>query len=175
MYFLWLDMEMSGLNPFEDKILEVAVIVTDEKLVEHFCYETVIFQNKEILEQMNEWCKKQHRESGLISRIATGISEKELDIKLINICKNYWRNNEKIILCGNSIWQDRRFIEQYLYDFSSLLHYRMLDVSSFKLVFENLYHKKYTKKNAHRALDDIRESVFELKHYLNCIDINKYI
>lgn len=159
---------MSGLSPVEDKILEAAVIVTDKELTSVITYETAVFQSPEVLENMNAWCKEHHAKSGLTDRVSTGIPENELDDKLCAITDAYFRD-EPVILCGNSIAHDRKFVEMHLPKFTSKLHYRMLDVSSFKIVFQEIFGKNYDKKNNHRALADIQESIAELKYYLDYI------
>lgn len=164
-YFLWLDLEMTGLDAATDRILEAAVILTDRDWKEVFTWESAVSQHAEVLETMNDWCKKHHRESGLLDRVPTGISENELDEKLAETVSAHW-GEIPAILCGNSIHQDRKFVDRWLPQFASTLHYRMLDVSSFKVAFQELYDLKFEKKNAHRALDDIRESVAEFRFYL---------
>jgi oligoribonuclease len=168
-HFFWLDLEMSGLYPDLDKILEAAVVITDKQLSSVFTFETTVFQPPEVLENMNDWCKEHHAKSGLTNRVPSGIPENELDKKLCEIVDTYFKD-ESVILCGNSIAHDRKFVEAYLPTYTAKLHYRMLDVSSFKIVFQEIYGKRYAKKNSHRALDDINESIEELKYYLNCID-----
>ena len=168
-YFYWLDLEMSGLNPEVDKILEAAVVITNKHLSPTVTFETPVFQSPEVLENMNTWCKEHHAKSGLIDRVPSGISEKELDKKLCEIADTYFKN-ESVILCGNSIAHDRKFVEAYLPAYTAKLHYRMLDVSSFKIVFQEMFGKRYEKNNNHRALDDIYESIEELKYYLDFIN-----
>jgi len=168
-HFFWLDLEMSGLNPEVDKILEAAVVITDKELSSEFSFETTVFQTPEVLEKMNDWCKEHHVKSGLTNRVPDGISENELDKKLCEIVDTYFKD-ESVILCGNSIAHDRKFVEAYLPAYTAKLHYRMLDVSSLKIVFQEIYGKRYAKKNSHRALDDINESIEELKFYLDCIN-----
>ncbi len=168
-HFFWLDLEMSGLNPEVDKILEAAVVITDKELSSVFTFETTVFQPPEVLEKMNDWCKEHHAKSGLTNRVPSGIPENELDKKLCEIVDTYF-NDESVILCGNSIAHDRKFVEAYLPAYTAKLHYRMLDVSSFKIVFQEIYGKRYAKKNSHRALDDISESIEELRFYLDCIN-----
>ena len=167
----WLDMEMTGLNPNTERLLEAAVIVTDNDFQNVASYETTVFQPEEILNNMDNWCKETHGKSGLIARVASGISEEQLDTELCTLADSHF-TGEKIILCGNTIGQDRKFVEKFLPLFSKRLHYRMLDVSSFKIVFENLLGKKFQKENKHRALDDIRESILELRYYLSFINAN---
>lgn len=169
MNFLWVDMEMTGLDVSKERIIEVAALVTDEKLNVLDTYETVVFQPQDLLDKMDDWNKTHHGQSGLLAKIPSGKPESEVDRDLANFTKKHF--TEKAILAGNSIGQDRLFIDKYLKEFSALLHYRMLDVTAWKIVFENLYHQKFQKQDKHRAIDDIQESIAELKFYLNFIKV----
>ncbi|MBC2594035.1 oligoribonuclease [Ruficoccus amylovorans] len=164
--FFWLDLEMTGLDPQTDRILEAAWIVTDKDFNELATYDTAIYQEPETLAAMNDWCKKTHTESGLVDRVASGIGEDELEEKLLDTLAAHF-GPDPVLLAGNSIGQDRKFVDRYLPKFSQKLHYRMLDVSSFKVVFQTCYGKSFSKKGTHRALDDIRESIGELRYYLS--------
>ena len=168
----WLDMEMTGLEPSRDRILEAAVVVTDLQFSVVQSYETAVFQTPELLAGMDTWCKDTHGKSGLTARVPSGISEQLLDEQLEQLSTQQF-GKDKVVLCGNSIGQDRKFVEAYLPRFSARLHYRMLDVSSFKIVFENLFRKKFKKENKHTALADIHESINELKYYLPFLDLAK--
>lgn len=165
----WLDLEMSGLDPAIDRILEAAAVVTSFKMDELAHYETAVYQKADVLSGMNAWCKQHHGASGLTARVSRGISEPDLDTALCEIVDRFFQNNP-VILAGNSIAQDRRFVDRWLPKFAQRLHYRMLDVSSFKIVYANLFDVPYTKENAHRALEDIRESIGELRYYIGAID-----
>jgi oligoribonuclease len=168
----WLDMEMTGLDARADRILEVAVVVTDLRFEVLATWDSAVFQEPDALARMDDWCKKTHGGSGLLKRVPQGITESELDDRLCRLAREVCPG-EKIVLCGNSIGQDRRFVETWLPKFAALLHYRMLDVSSLKLVFENLYGKKFKKQNKHTALEDIHESMAELRYYLGFLDAGK--
>jgi oligoribonuclease len=171
-HLFWLDMEMSGLDSNIHRILEVALIVTDLKFNPLYEYETVVYQEPAVLSAMDNWCTRHHSESGLTARIPTGKAESVVEEELISIFQKYKEEpGEKCILAGNSIGQDRRFLERYMPKLCSLLHYRMLDVSSFKIVYENIYHKQFSKKKRHRALEDIQESIAELQYYLSLVSI----
>ena len=161
---------MTGLDPESDRILEAAVIITNKQLESVFEWETAVKQPDEVLESMNDWCKHHHEESGLLKRVPEGISEQALDDKLDEIVVAHFKKKNPVVICGNSISQDRRFIDRYLPKFAARLHYRMLDVSSFKIVFREMLGREFKKQNSHRALDDIRESIAELKHYMSAID-----
>jgi oligoribonuclease len=173
-HLLWLDLEMTGLKPETDRILEAAFVVTDLHFQVLERWESVVFQPASVLDSMDAWCKEHHGKSGLTARVPGGISESEAEKKIIEISRKYF-SGEKVVLAGNSIWQDRRFVERYWPNFSALLHYRMLDVSAWKLVFENVHGKKFQKKEKHRALEDIEESISELKYYLSSVDASKLI
>lgn len=168
----WLDMEMTGLEPRTHRILEAAVVVTDWELKSLHSWSEAVFQTPEVLSLMDDWCTRTHGNSGLLSRVPQGISEPELDDTLCKIARTHLPG-EKVVLCGNSIGQDRRFVEAWLPRFSSMLHYRLLDVSSFKIVFEHRFGKKYAKKNKHTAVEDIHESIEELRYYLSFLDPQK--
>jgi len=168
----WLDMEMTGLDPVKDRILEAAVVVTDLAFEVKATWDSAVFQEPEVLKGMDEWCTRTHGASGLTARVPNGITEHALDEALCKLAREHCPGS-KIVLCGNSIGQDRRFVEAYLPAFTKTLHYRMLDVSSFKLIFENRYSKKFKKKNKHQALGDILESIEELRFYLSFLDEEK--
>ena len=168
-HFFWIDMEMSGLVAEHDRILEVALIVTDTNFSMIETYEQVVYQHPIVLQTMNDWCTKHHAESGLTAKVTTqGKKEADVENDLVNIIKKY-SPKEKAILAGNSIGQDRKFIDLWMPALADTLHYRMLDVSSFKIVFEEIYQKKFEKQKKHRAVDDILESIGELKYYLSFV------
>jgi len=164
-------MEMSGLDHTKERILEVALIVTDLSFNTLKEYETIVYQDESILNGMDAWCTEQHGKSGLTAKVPQGRPEKEVEKELIEIIKQY-SVGEKAILAGNSIGQDRKFIDQWMPKLANTLHYRMLDVSSFKVVFEGIHNKKYDKKHKHRAVEDILESIEELKFYLQFVKLN---
>jgi len=164
----WLDMEMTGLNPQICKIIEVAVIITDLNFEPIDKYERIVHQPKEIMDQMDDWCKKTHGESGLTEAVAKGTPQNEVEQELIALGEKHFKK-DKIVLCGNSIGHDKKFIDAHMSKFSSNLHYRIVDVSSFKSIFQGKYGITVEKKERHRALDDIKESISELKHYLSYV------
>ena len=167
-HMLWLDMEMTGLDINKEVPIEVAVIVTDRKMENLDTYHSVVKQPQSYLDAMDDWNKSHHGDSGLLDLIPSGKNPTEVEADLLEIADKYW-GDEKIIMCGNTIGQDRLFIDKYFARFAERLHYRMLDVTAFKLVFNNLYDKSFDKKNAHRATDDIQESINELKYYLSFV------
>ena len=166
----WLDMEMTGLEPDRHKILETCAVITDLEFQTLSSWQSVIFQSPEDLQLMDDWCTKTHTANGLVAKVPHGISEQALDQELCQLASAHF-GKEKVVLCGNSIGQDRKFVEKYLPEFAKLLHYRMLDVSSFKIIFENKFKMKYKKKNKHLAMDDVLESIEELKFYLGHMKI----
>jgi oligoribonuclease len=169
MRLLWLDMEMTGLDVNKERIIEVACIATDKDWTELGTYHSIIYQEQSFLDNMDEWNRKQHGGTGLTKQVPTGKKQEQVESELIEFVNNHWDKKERPVLAGNSIHQDRKFIERYMTLFDSRLHYRMLDVSSFKIIFDTLYNLKYKKRESHRAVDDIRESLNELKHYLQFI------
>lgn len=171
-YFLWVDLEMTGLNPDTDVILEVAAIITDYKLNTKATYHEIVYQPQEIIENMDPWCIKTHGESGLTEKIPDGKPLEQVEHDFLSFLTPFYNENDAIILCGNTISQDRAFIKNYMPHLYRRLHYRVLDVSTLKEIFGRMYQKKFTKKEVHRALDDIEESIEELKFYLQFINIS---
>ena len=163
----WIDLEMTGLSVDTEVILETAAIVTDSDFQELATYETVVWQPQIYLDRMDDWNKKHHFESGLAQKVPQGKETGVVQNELSQMIDEFFKEpKNKPILCGNSIAQDRLFINKYYPDFSQRLHYRMLDVTSWKIIFNMKYNVEYKKRNKHRALDDIRESIDELKFYL---------
>jgi oligoribonuclease len=163
---------MTGLDPEQDKIIEVAGIVTDWEFNEVKSFEYIIQQDEACLSKMNQFVTSMHTKSGLLQKLNNNQGEDEEKIQkcIIKIIREY-SPEQPIILAGNSIHQDRRFIRQYWKNIDSLLHYRMLDVSSYKVIFENKFDLNYEKQSSHRALDDIRGSIQELQYYLRFISV----
>lgn len=164
---LWVDLEMTGLEPDKDKILEVAAIATDMQLNEIATYEAVVKVDEDLMKSRmvgDFWEKNSKSRDALIAQNKDGKSAKEVEKELIDFIDKYF--GETIYLAGNSIHQDRKFIEREMPELNKRLHYRMLDVSAWKIYFENALGKKFTKPENHRALDDINGSIEELKWYL---------
>lgn len=166
---LWVDLEMTGLDPQTDVILEVAAEVTDFDFKTLASYEAVIKQPQEKLEAMNDWCTRQHTESGLLDRISReGRDEKEVIHELVGFIQAEF-GGEPAVLAGNSIHNDRNFIVAWWPEVESMLHYRMLDVSTLKILMQAKYGVKFEKKEVHRAFDDIQASIAELQHYIKYV------
>jgi oligoribonuclease len=168
-----MDLEMTGLDPEKDTIIEIATIITDSDLnVVAEGPEIAIHQEPERFGQMDDWNKEQHTKSGLWQKVlASKISLSEAEAQTLAFIKRFVEPRSSP-LCGNTIWQDRRFIARYMPLIDAHLHYRMIDVSTVKELSRRWYgdEVKYTKeKGLHRALEDIRESVEELKFYRRSI------
>ncbi len=169
---LWLDLEMSGLAVEKCRILEIAAIITDYKFEHLKTFHRIIQQPQSVLQSMDDWCSNMHRKSGLLEKISTGTRELEAEVQFLQFLDEDFQKEDKIILAGNSIAQDRKFLDRYWKKTSQHLHYRMLDVSAFKIIFSQKYGKKFEKKQSHRALDDVKNSIEELKFYLQFIKVS---
>ena len=164
---LWIDLEMTGLDPVKDRILEVAAIATDMNLEEVARFEAVVKVSEKLMEERmvgEFWEKNASSRDALVKQNEDGKPVAEVEKELLDfIDKNF---GKEIYLAGNSIHQDRKFIEREMPELNKKLHYRMLDVSAWKIYFENALNKKFVKPEAHRALSDIEGSMEELKWYL---------
>ena len=160
---------MTGLDVKKEVILEAAALVTDMDFNVLDTHHAVLKQPQQYLDAMDDWNQKHHTASGLVAKVKTGTEPQKVEQDLITLIeKNFGsgRDAERPILAGNSIAQDRLFIDAQMPKFASRLHYRMLDVSSWKIIFNQKFGLKYDKQGKHRALDDIQESINELKFYL---------
>lgn len=169
-HLIWIDLEMTGLDVEKEVVIEVAAVVTDLQWRKIDSYHSVVKQPREYLDRMDEWNKKHHTASGLIYQVPTGKDANLVEEELVHFVKKYFPE-ERAVLAGNSIAQDRLFIDRYFKQFSSMLHYRMLDVTSWKIVMKEIYGVSVIKKETHRALDDINESIEELRTYLSYIQV----
>ena len=166
---LWIDLEMTGLDPEQDKICEVAAIATDMELNQIATYEAIVKVDDQLMKDRmvgDFWEKNSKSRDALISQNHNGRPVEVIERELIDFVDRNFDTKTPIYLAGNSIHQDRKFIEREMPKLNSKLHYRMLDVSAWKIYFENAKHKKFTKPENHRALDDINGSIEELKWYL---------
>ena len=165
---IWIDLEMTGLDPETERIIEVATLVTDSDL--NLIAEgpnLIISQSKELLDSMDEWNQNQHGSSGLIQEvIKSDITEQIAEIETLDFISKYV-GEKASPMCGNTVSHDRRFLYKYMPRLEAYFNYRHIDVSSFKEVADRLMNEAqvYEKKGSHRALGDIKESVEELRFY----------
>lgn len=166
---LWVDLEMTGLDPIEDRILEVGAIVTDWDFKEIARFEAVKKVGPNLMKQRmvgEFWDEFSDVRDALIAQNEGGKNGRTVENELLAFIDEYIGPEGKVLLAGNSIHQDRRFIANEWHRLDARLHYRMLDVSAWKVVFEGKFKKKFAKPEAHRAIDDIRGSIEELQYYL---------
>lgn len=172
---LWIDLEMTGLDPQNDRIVEVAAIITDWNFNEIDVLESGVKQNEEVIRQRfaaNPWAAARPQETAEEIQLSLGgRSELEVESMLLHILDAHFEPGEPVLLAGNSIHMDRKFIQQWWPNLDKRLHYRMLDVSAWKVVMRGKYGIEFPKAEAHRALGDIRESIAELKAYLAKITV----
>ena len=170
---LWVDLEMTGLDPEQHVIIEVAAEITDFSLKTLASYEALIAQPEAVLDRAHEWAANQHTTSGLFDRLRRdGRPEAEVIHELVGFIKAQF-GDESAVLAGNSIHNDRVFIKKWWPEVDALLHYRMLDVSSWKVFMQGRYGVKFEKNDAHRAFDDIQASIAELQYYVDWFRIPK--
>ena len=165
---IWIDLEMTGLDPDQDKVIEIATIVTTQDL------ETIadgpvcaIYQDDVTLAAMDEWNQTQHRKSGLYDRVrSSDVDAQTAERRTIEFLEHYVPKNASP-MCGNSICQDRRFLYRYMPELEQYFHYRNLDVSTLKELAKRWLSDRppFEKDSSHLALDDIRDSIAELAHY----------
>ncbi|XP_027330514.1 oligoribonuclease isoform X4 [Abrus precatorius] len=167
---VWIDLEMTGLNVEVDRILEIACIITDGNLTKTVeGPDLVIHQTKECLDRMGDWCQTHHAASGLTKKVLQStIIEKEAEKQVIEFVKKYVGSYTPL-LAGNSIYVDLQFLKKYMPELASLFSHVLVDVSSVKALCIRWYPKDQkkapSKANRHRAMDDIRESIQELRYY----------
>ena len=171
---LWIDLEMTGLDPVNDRILEVCAIITDWDFKEVVTYESAVLVGPRLVEKRmlkgpskDFWNSvPQTRDALIAQNKEKGRSARTVENELLALVDEHFEAGIPIILAGNSIHMDRRFIENEWKRLNERLHYRMLDVTSWKIVFEAKYQKRFAKREEHRAIDDIRGSIEELRYYL---------
>ncbi|MDJ0839766.1 MAG: oligoribonuclease [Acidobacteriota bacterium] len=169
----WADLEMTGLDVQESVIIEFAVLITDLQFNTLAEYHAVVYQPQEELDKMDEWNRTTHGGSGLLARIPDGKPLDQVETELLAFIDQYFDEGEAPVLSGNSIQQDRKFIDKYMPKLADRLHYRMIDVSSFKQIFRHCFNIDLEKNAPHRAVDDIHESIRELKYYLGYVKIDR--
>ncbi len=166
---IWIDMEMSGLNPETDRIIEIAIVITDAQL--NTVAEApvlVVHQPDAVLDAMDNWNKSTHKKSGLIDRVkASVLNEAEVEAQMIGFLSQHVPKGVSPI-CGNSVHQDRRFLVRYMPKLDEYFHYRILDVSTLKELARRWKPEVLTglvKHGKHEALADVHESIEELRYY----------
>lgn len=169
---------MTGLDPIEDRILEVAAIATDWGFNEIATYEAAVKVGPRLFEsrikaEPDFWNKFPEVRDALIEQNNSDKAKggRTVENELLEFIAKHFDDDERIILAGNSIHQDRKFIDNEWGRLSKRLHYRMLDVSAWKVVFDGKYDKRFAKPEEHRAIDDIRGSIMELKYYLSKVRV----
>lgn len=168
-HLVWMDLEMTGLDPERERIIEIATIVTDDQLeVVAEGPVLAVRQPESLLAAMDDWNQRQHGGSGLLDRVRReGVSEREAEAITLAFLEQHVEK-KRSPLCGNTIWQDRRFLTRYMPALEDFLHYRMVDVSSLKELAARWRPDLaggFVKTNAHTALADVRESIAELRYY----------
>lgn len=168
-YLVWVDCEMTGLDPAKDTLLEIATIITnyDLEIIDRGPV-LAIRQSEARLAKMDAWNQRTHKKSGLLDRVRTeGVTIAEAEQETLKFVKRYCYA-QTAPLCGNSIGQDKRFLARYMPELHDFLHYKVVDVSSIKVLIKEWYGSKYEspkKQELHRALADIEESIAELDYY----------
>jgi oligoribonuclease len=166
---IWIDLEMTGLDPDRDRVIEIATVVTDKELtVLAEGPVLAIHQSDQVLDAMDEWNTRQHSNSGLVERVrASTVTEREAEQTTIEFLRQFVDHGTSPI-CGNSICQDRRFLVRHMRDLGAYFHYRNLDVSTLKILAKLWLPEvgnRFEKKSVHLALADIHDSIRELRFY----------
>ncbi|MFW6054278.1 MAG: oligoribonuclease [Thermodesulfobacteriota bacterium] len=165
---VWIDLEMTGLDPEQHVIVEIATIITDPDL--HVIEEgphIVVHHSEDVLDRMDDWSRNHHRDSGLLDKVRASNDDcAQAEERTLSFISKYCQKGESP-LCGNSVWQDRRFLTKYMPQLESFLHYRIIDVSTVKELVKRWYPDlpRFKKQKLHLALDDIHESIGEWRYY----------
>jgi oligoribonuclease len=166
---LWVDLEMTGLDPLKDVILEIAAEITDLDFKTMASYEAIVKQPREkVLERMQQniwWKDYPANRDDFVNKLSSGKSSEQVEQELIGLVEQQF-GSEPAVLAGNSIHNDRRFIARWWPALDLKLHYRMLDVSAWKVLMQGKYNLNFEKREVHRAFDDIQASIAELQYYL---------
>ena len=167
---IWVDLEMTGLIPDRDRIIEVCAVITDAKFnILAEAINVVVWQSEEVLSSMDNWNVTQHTRSGLLAEVRKStIHEQQAEEQVLEFIKQYVDHNASP-MCGSSICQDRRFLYKYMPKLEAYFHYRHLDVSTLKILAQKLAPElltKIKKQSNHRAKDDILDTIEEMKFYL---------
>ena len=180
MHLIWIDLEMTGLEVFgKDQIMEIAIVITDKQLQRQGAeYHAVIHQPKPVLDQMNDWCTEHHGKSGLTAQcLASTKSYHEVEQQVLDFFEQNQVKRGECYLAGNSVHMDKMFLMRYMPRIVEYMHYRIVDSSTLKVLCQMWYpgicDKVPRKLTSHRALDDIRESIDELRFYESALFIKK--
>jgi oligoribonuclease len=174
-HILWIDLEMTGLEATKDVIVEVAAIATDWEFNEIASFESGVGQDLELTQKLLDanpfYSKMKDNKAAMLELAENSPPSKVIEGMLVKFVTEHCDTHWPVVMAGNSIHIDRQFIKHEWPFLDQLLHYRMLDVTSWKLVYEAKYGTKFEKKETHRALGDIRESISELKYYLEKVNV----
>jgi len=173
--FLWVDLEMTGLVPEKDVILEIAAEITNSSFETLDSYEAHIHHSRSVVAgrmQENPWWKEfPHNRDGFLKNLSSGKPLAAVEKELIRVIDHHF-GDEPAVLAGNSIHSDRAFVKKWMPELDLRLHYRMLDVTSWKMIMESLYGVSFKKPEVHRAYEDIQASIAELQYYLEWFEKN---